>query len=198
MKWYVVDMNYVSYLRKFETKVQNNNYPGKLKPFVGIVLSVNDLDYYVPVSSPKKKHRKMKENIDFIKIEDQITRQLYCVINLNNMIPISNTCVKFLNYSDVSNYISFESSKAQTNYINLLQNEINIINKKKEIIQSKANKLRNICILHPESSLAKRSCDFLLLEQKCQEYSIQLSQTQQPILPNQIPPVPTNEFTQGI
>ncbi len=39
---------------------------------------------------------------------------------------------------------------------------------------------------------------FSLLEQKCQEYSIQLSQTQQPILPNQIPPVPTNEFTQGI
>ena len=36
------------------------------------------------------------------------------------------------------------------------------------------------------------------LEQKCQEYKDQLLQTQQPILPNQIPPVPTNGFTQGI
>ena len=53
-------------------------------------------------------------------------------------------------------------------------------------------------MLAKSPTLVKNSCDFSLLEQKCQEYSIQLSQTQQPILPNQIPSVPTNGFTQGI
>ena len=37
------------------------------------------------MSSYKDKHKKMKEGVDFIKIKD------YAVINLNNMIPVSDS-----------------------------------------------------------------------------------------------------------
>ena len=82
-------------------------------------------------------------------------------------------------------------------YGNLLQNQLTWCNLNKSLIISKAEKLY-YSIINNKCKIAQRCCDFSLLEQKCQEYSIQLSQTQQPILPNQIPPVPTNGFTQGI
>ena len=54
------------------------------RPFIGIILKINDINYFAPLSSPKEKHKKMKNNIDFLKINNGRDG----VINLNNMIPI--------------------------------------------------------------------------------------------------------------
>ena len=54
------------------------------RPFVGIILKINGINYFAPLSSPKEKHLNMKNNIDFIKIN----KGRDGVINLNNMIPI--------------------------------------------------------------------------------------------------------------
>ena len=35
------------------------------RPFIGILLTVNENAYYAPLSSPKPKHLKMKNQIDF-------------------------------------------------------------------------------------------------------------------------------------
>ena len=56
LKWYVVDKEYVRYLKKFDDKVENINYKEKLKPYIGILITINETNYYVPISSVKEKH----------------------------------------------------------------------------------------------------------------------------------------------
>ncbi len=68
LKWYIADKDYVNYLRRYESKVENINYKDKLKPYIGILIKIDECNYYVPISSVKTKHNEMKEGIDFIKI----------------------------------------------------------------------------------------------------------------------------------
>ena len=53
-KWYVVKKEYVNYLRKFDDKVECIDYDNSLKPYIGIVIKIEDYNYYIPISSPKK------------------------------------------------------------------------------------------------------------------------------------------------
>ena len=61
-----------------------DNKKGK-RPYVGVVLEIDGIKYYTPFTSPKEKHRKMKNTKDFRKINQGI----YGAINFNNMIPLS-------------------------------------------------------------------------------------------------------------
>ena len=70
LKWYVVDKEYVSYLKEFDNKVENIDYSNRFKPYLGIIITINEINYYVPISSVKEKHYKMNEDIDFIKISE--------------------------------------------------------------------------------------------------------------------------------
>ena len=56
MNWYVVDKDYINYLVKVDKRV---GYVERLKLHVGILVTVNHLNYYVPISSAKPKHRNM-------------------------------------------------------------------------------------------------------------------------------------------
>ena len=56
LKCYVVDKEYVSYLKKFDDKVENINYTERLKPYIWILITINEINYYVPISSVKEKH----------------------------------------------------------------------------------------------------------------------------------------------
>lgn len=63
LRWYIADKEYVNYLRKFDKKVENIEYNEKLKPYIGILININNFNYYVPISSAKEKHYKIKEGI---------------------------------------------------------------------------------------------------------------------------------------
>ena len=99
LKWYIVDKQYVKYLKTFDDKVEDIEYKDNLKPYLGIVLKVGEFDYYVPISSPKKKHNEMKDSLDFIKIRDK-NSNILGVLNLNNMIPILNSEICLLKYEE--------------------------------------------------------------------------------------------------
>ena len=62
LKWYVVNKEYVNYLKQYDDKVENIDYSSKLKPYIGIIININEFDYYVPISSAKLKHYKIKED----------------------------------------------------------------------------------------------------------------------------------------
>ena len=66
--FYTIDTDYCDYLRKFDSKVPYTMDSKQTRPFIGILLTVNENTYYAPLSSPKPKHLKMKNQIDFIKI----------------------------------------------------------------------------------------------------------------------------------
>ena len=55
MDWYVVDKKYINYLTQFDSRVGYVEYGERLKLHVGILLTIGDFHYYVPISSAKPK-----------------------------------------------------------------------------------------------------------------------------------------------
>ena len=51
-----IDEEYISYLRKYDSKVQINSSAlhKDNKPFVGVLFEINNLKYFAPISSNKK------------------------------------------------------------------------------------------------------------------------------------------------
>ena len=87
-KLYKVDMKYIRNLHNIDDKVLSvSPQAGKdNRVFVGIVIICGTHKYCIPLSSPKEKHKKMKNSMDFSKIE--INGKLLGVLNFNLMIPI--------------------------------------------------------------------------------------------------------------
>lgn len=170
MDWYVVDKEYINYLKEFDPNVGYVEYGERLKLHVGILLSIGEYHYYVPISSAKPKHTKMSNGLDFHKLQDEATGFLYAVLNLNNMIPVPDSCITQLKYNKVTDFRSFKNEKEMTDYIYLLQKEKEMIDKIQDTLQGKAQKLYKKCIDKPTSSLAARCCNFKLLEEKCSLY----------------------------
>lgn len=82
LKIYFIDSEYIEYLRKYDERVAYNKIPNR--PYIGVVYTYNNFNYFAPLSSPKPKHVIMSNNvIDIFKINDG----KFGVINLNNMIP---------------------------------------------------------------------------------------------------------------
>ncbi|MEG1515938.1 MAG: type III toxin-antitoxin system ToxN/AbiQ family toxin [Clostridia bacterium] len=163
MRWYIADPAYIADLQSIDDKVQNITYSRRVKPYLGIVLSIGKYRYYVPVSSPKPKHEAMREDIDFFKFTNR-NGKLLCILNLNNMLPIPDAYITALAYSDIEGYVAFASDSEKTKYINLLRDELDAINKKSLQILASAAELRGRCIANPNGNLARRSCDFAKLE----------------------------------
>jgi len=170
MNFYVVDKEYVRYLRSFDERVSDIDYENRLKPYIGIILEINELKYYVPISSYKPRYEKLKNDIDFFKIIDPRTNQIYSALNLNNMIPIEDNYVRLLKYDNLREYRIFENEKDFEKFVLLLKKELHIINANEALIRKNAITLYKFKIEKPETSMAKRCCDFRLLEQKCKEY----------------------------
>lgn len=170
MDWYVVDKDYITYLTQFDSRVGYVEYGERLKLHIGTLLSVGDFHYYVPISSPKPKHQKMSNSLDFHKLQDETTGYLYAVLNINNMIPVPDNCITQLKYDKIENFRIFYSEKEKTDYIYLLQKEKAIIDKIENTLQNKAKKLYQKCNDAPNSSLAARCCNFTMLEEKCNAY----------------------------
>ena len=82
--FYRADALYCDYLRKSDPCVPYTMDQKEARPFIGIVLTLNDYDYYAPLTSPKPKHLHMKNQVDFLKINGGV----WGAINFNNMIPI--------------------------------------------------------------------------------------------------------------
>lgn len=170
MNWYIIDKDYVNYLCGYDSKVGYVEYGDKLKLHIGIIIEINNFKYYVPVSSPKEKHKKMRNGIDFQKIIDNENNIFYAVININNMIPVPDKYVTKLKYNEIQNYRKFANDAEKDNYIYLLQQELYIINKLAQTLTNNAKKLYDKVLTNTSSSLSKRCCDFTLLEKKALEY----------------------------
>ncbi len=63
IKIYEVDAKYINYLSQFAPHLFLNKQAGQQneRKYIGVVLSVNDMDYFAPLSSFKPKHNTMKD-----------------------------------------------------------------------------------------------------------------------------------------
>lgn len=157
-----VDYKYCDYLRQFDKRVPYNAGSKELRPFIGILFSVNGCEYFAPLSSPKVKHIHMKNNLDMVKIDNG----RYGVVNFNNMIPVS-----------LRNYVLFDLNATpkdtyELKRLNLLKSQLIWLNKNIRNVKGKAlnlyNKYKNNKL--PER-VKLRCCNFILLEEKCAEYN---------------------------
>lgn len=69
-----VNPDYCDYLRKFDNKVAYNRNEKELRPFIGILFKIDTCQYFAPLASPKPKHKKMKNTVDFFKIKGRRIR----------------------------------------------------------------------------------------------------------------------------
>lgn len=125
MRIYIVKEDYINYLKKFDDNIRDNK--NESRPYIGILLEVNGMNYIAPLASPKEKHKSMKNNIDFFKLENGDLG----VINLNNMIPVYKENIVEYNFEERHN----------RKYSILLRKQIRFINKNEDVIKNKANKL---------------------------------------------------------
>ena len=61
-----IDYMYCDYLRKYDKRVVYNKGKKELRPFIGVLFSFGDLEYFAQLSSAKAKHRTMRYTIDFL------------------------------------------------------------------------------------------------------------------------------------
>ena len=96
--FYEVKAEYVAYLSSYEPRLFHNRKEGQSneRKYIGVVLQVNDFDYFAPLSSFKPKHECMRNGLDFIKIRK------YAVINLNNMFPVPVSERSYVDFNRVN------------------------------------------------------------------------------------------------
>lgn len=119
------------------------------------MLKINEHNYFAPLGSPKPKHTKMKESLDFIKIDNG----LLGVINLNNMIPVPLEKIKKLDFS-----------KFDKSYQELLKDQSRWIYENTKKINKKSYNLYKLITTKENTIFHKRSNNFKLLEEKALEY----------------------------
>lgn len=158
--------NYLKYLGIYENKVSLKAN----RPFIGIVFKVNNKEYFAPLSSPKEKHKRMKTNIDFFKID----KGNLGIINFNNMIPVINNdiCRNKLDLEMLSKSLNTDDIK----YFRLLKNQLEYCEKNKNIILAKAEKIYNIFtknldkLSESQKKMYRRVNNFKVLEHASKEF----------------------------
>ena len=158
--------NYLKYLGIYENKVSLKSN----RPFIGIVFKVNNKEYFAPLSSPKEKHKGMKTNIDFFKID----KGNLGIINFNNMIPVINNdiCRNKLDLEMLSKSLNTDDIK----YFRLLKNQLEYCEKNKNIILAKAEKIYNIFtknldkLSESQKKMYRRVNNFKVLEHASKEF----------------------------
>ncbi|MDR3260063.1 MAG: type III toxin-antitoxin system ToxN/AbiQ family toxin [Fusobacteriaceae bacterium] len=143
---------YLDYLAKYDKKVPQNK--NEKRPYVGILFEIGEIKYFAPLTSPKLKHEKMRETLDFVKIEGGKLG----AINLNNMIPVNKIAI-----------IEYNINKLKLlgdSMYPLLNNQMRYINKNSKRIRDRATKLYYEVNSGKVNPIIERCCNFKLLEEK--------------------------------
>ncbi|MCT7674455.1 MAG: type III toxin-antitoxin system ToxN/AbiQ family toxin [Lactobacillus mulieris] len=126
---YNINSKYVSELHNIDEHIFYHHGTHN-RPYVGILIKLDNFNYFAPLGSPKNKHKKIRENITFSKIKYK--DQFLGVINFNNMIPAPNSMIKKINIRRI------EDCK----YKNLLSSQLRAIQSHSNKYKHKANILR--------------------------------------------------------
>ena len=165
---YSVSDQYIEYLRQFDNKIYDNKEEIRThqRKYVGVVLTVNEFNYYIPMSSPKK--------TDYIDIDKKIIRKdtktiirihegdrLYGTLRISNMIPVPITELEPYTISTETDLKYKEVILGELRYIN--DNSNKIIKYAKTVYNQK---IKNINI-----GYIKNTVNFKLLEEKLREWN---------------------------
>ena len=167
---YSVSDKYIKYLRQFDNKIYDNKEENRNheRKYLGIVLTVNEFNYYIPMSSPKES--------DYIDFEKKIIRKdtktimrihdkgrLYGTLRISNMIPVPIT--------ELEPYII--SNEKDFKYKEVILGELRYINKNSNKIVKYAKTVYKQKIKNIDINYIKNTVDFKLLEEKLKQWNLE-------------------------
>ena len=153
-RFYHVSDHYIKYLKSADNRVQYNK--GQRRPYVGVVLSINMMDYFVPLESPKPNHKNIKSGGPVLKLDNGNLG----IMGFNNMIPVVPSCL-----------IPFDIQQIDDDkYKYLLLNQLAYCNKNSEIILHRAETTYQKQISKNVPLYTRVCCDFRKLERKAKKY----------------------------
>lgn len=175
LQLYTIDMKYVRNLAKKDTNVMSVSpqIDKSIRPFVGILVLLNQRSYCIPLTSPKEKFEGKKNSVDFIKILHSSKKnengafKVIGALNLNNMLPVD---ARVLTPVDLNIYpFDNGSVKAQKH---LMKDQLSWCQANQDIILKRANQLYKLVSEHPEQNrqLVRRCCNFKKLEKVLDNY----------------------------
>ena len=94
LNFYIIDDNYIEYLSQFDKHIAYNK--NEKRPYIGVVLIVEEHYYFAPLFSPKQKHKTYKDNLTFFKIINEKTKNDLGIIRFSDMIPVPQESVYLL------------------------------------------------------------------------------------------------------
>ncbi len=156
LKFYNVEKGYADYLRQYEKQIPNIEYKARDKFLCGIVLTVNNMNYYVPVSSNKKSYAS-----SFIIYETTSKGERHPVSSLrfSFMFPCPIEVVTYKNIGD----------EKDIRYRELMQAEYEYCNRHEGQIKKQAERIYRLAE-NPQMREKYHLNNFKLLEGKCAEY----------------------------
>lgn len=161
ISFYYVDKDYIDYLKEIEvalrgfTTIPNMEYHLHNKFVYGVVLNINDTDYYVPFSH----YDKQQEDNILIKVDYHKKIVVAGSLRFNYMFPVPKKCLILVDFVN-------EDEKRRV----LLRKEYKSCLRLLSQIKKKAAKTYDRVINHMDDELILNSCMFLDLEEACKEY----------------------------
>lgn len=176
---YNVDVDYLRYLNSIESEVQfSDDKDYGQKPFLGIVILIDEYSYFIPLTSAKRKHAKWKnvgpahylvyEQVDkdelrkndiFKSISDTEALKIFAALDIKKMIPVKTGLYSRIDFSSLSD----------RKYADLLEKEYRFCQKIQDGILVKAKQIyteqKASGVVHPIY------CNFAKLESACDTYN---------------------------
>ncbi len=155
LKIYYISESYINYLRQFDKNVAYNK--NTTRPYIGVVYTYNNYNYFAPLASPKPKHKNISSKaVDIFKIKDGELG----VVNINNMIP-----------TPIEELTEVLPTITDIKYKKMLEGQLTFLNNHKADLFKKITYFQNMYRKHHLSeSILERCCNFILLEEKFGKY----------------------------
>lgn len=177
--FYKIDISYVKYLYEHDSEVYYKPLDYEKKPYLGIVVNLNNFNYFIPFTSKKIKHNKwpnvshehylvyeivntsaLRPN-DVLKPYDSLKSiRILSVLDIKKMIPVPDGLFEKIDFNKVNDIA----------YKILLEKEYRFCKPKVHDIVQKANKLHTEQL--ETEVVHKYYCNFKILEECCKDYII--------------------------
>lgn len=155
LKIYRINEKYVEYLHKVDNRVQLNK--GERRPYVGVVLTVNGMNYFVPLESPKPNHRNIKSGGPVLKLDDGALG----IMGFNNMLPVKR---QYLIEFDIR-------AEQDKRYQTLLLKQLRYCSKNRDTIRLRATNTYIKATKGNNPFYESVCCNFKRLESACRRYN---------------------------
>ena len=178
--FYEIDNEYIKYLHHFDSNVYyHSSYKESVKPYVGILVDIENIKYLIPLTSAKEKHKNQRmRSRDYLMIYDLVDKNvneknavyrnhpslidrkyhILAVLDIRKMIPVVEGAYKKIDFKNLD-----------LNYQFLFYKEHEFCKAKQNQILSDATKVYEKS-REKGTALSKFHCDFILLENVLQGY----------------------------